>query len=100
MAAMRVLTAGIVGTIAPDTRAAPATGDVGTAWYAQQIPARFGGTSSTLGGFLRTAGELGLEPLPLAVVRTADADAVSREVLETLRTRIFSELRGWKVDAV
>jgi hypothetical protein len=73
---------------------------VETEAYADEVRRQYGGTPTALGGFLAAAEENGLDVLPLAVVSVGPAGAVSRETFETLRTRIFSELRGWKIDAV
>ncbi|MBI3972046.1 MAG: M81 family metallopeptidase [Chloroflexi bacterium] len=94
---MRVLVAGLgrLSGAAALTAAAEAT-----ASYAEAIQEQYAGTDTTLGGFLAAATEMGLDVLPLSVVDIGSAPAVRRDTLETLRTRIFSELRGWKIDAV
>ena len=89
---MRVLVAAIVrpgGPVAPEA-----------AWYAETIAGQFAGTDRTLGGFLAAAAGAGLEALPLGVTATDAAGAIGQHALDVLRTRLFSELRGWKVDAV
>jgi hypothetical protein len=89
---MRVLVAAVVR---PSESVAPEA-----AWYADTIVGQFAGTASAVGGFLAAAAGAGLEPLPLGVTATDTVGAISREALDTLRTRLFSELRGWEVDAV
>ena len=89
---MRVLVAAIVrpgGLVAPEA-----------AWYAETIAGQFADTTSAVGGFLAAAAGAGLETLPLGVTATDAAGGISRHALDLLRTRLFSELRGWKVDAV
>src|SRR5436190_1870288 len=61
---------------------------------------RFAGSGTALGGFLAAAEAVGLDTLLLAVAAADAGGAIRHELLDTVRTRIFSELRGWKVDAV
>ena len=89
---MRVLVAAVVrpgGSVAP-----------GAAWYGETVAEQFGGRGSAVGAFAAAAAGAGLEALPLGVAATDAAGTIRRDALDTLRTRIFSELRGWKVDAV
>ena len=95
---MRVLVAGI-GRFAAPPGALGAADAVDGASYADEILTRYAGSLSALGGFLAAAADSGLDVLPMSVVSTGSATDADRDTVETLRTRIFSELRGWKVDA-
>ena len=68
--------------------------------YMEEVARRYQGTPTAVGRFLAEAREVGLDILYTPIARVGADGVVDRELYAILETRIKSEMRGWKADAV
>jgi microcystin degradation protein MlrC len=68
--------------------------------YGDNIPTMFGGTNTSVGGFLSAASELGIEPRFTVVAGANPSGPVLQGTYEHFKERILDGLKGERVDGV